>query len=85
MEMYVLTVLGTFFGRFTVIFQSLTIFLQVIYVYRHPKDTIVSHYNFQRFLMEDEIGRPVSHTPEQFADFFDVLITGKRKYLINVC
>lgn len=53
-------------------------------MYRHPKDVIVSQYNFQRLLMEGESGRPVPHTPERFAKFFDVFITGKGKYLIDV-
>lgn len=53
---------------------------KVIYVYRHPKDTVVSFYNFKRKLAELESGEPVPHSPQLFSTFFDAVVSGNYEY-----
>lgn len=53
---------------------------KVVYVYRHPKDTVVSFYNFKRKLAEIESNEPVPHSPLLFSKFFDAVISGNYDY-----
>lgn len=53
---------------------------KIIYVLRHPKDVIVSYYNFVRKYWEAETNAPVEHTKELFETFFGDQIGGGSEY-----
>ncbi|PIK55002.1 putative amine sulfotransferase-like [Apostichopus japonicus] len=53
---------------------------KMIYVYRHPKDVIVSFYNFHRVLRERFAGLTIPDTPDQFELFFTACLDGQIEY-----
>ncbi|KAJ8023682.1 Sulfotransferase family cytosolic 1B member 1 [Holothuria leucospilota] len=53
---------------------------KTIYVYRNPKDSLISRYNFNVKLAAMELGRPVKPSPRLFSSFFDVLTSGNYAY-----
>lgn len=53
---------------------------KIIYVLRHPKDVIVSFYNFTLMYMSMAENRQVEHTRKMFDGFFDDQIGGGAEY-----
>ncbi|KAJ8023692.1 Amine sulfotransferase [Holothuria leucospilota] len=53
---------------------------KLIYIYRHPKDVIVSNYHFSSRILEMCTGERVLHSAEQFANFFDLSFAAKFQY-----